>query len=179
MALSLAGCQRGCLSTWLREKGLTGEGTTPSPLAPAAEPSCPGGLARCVGGVVFASRTANAPCSPEGCACPWDDAGACARGCVVDGLSIEMPAENAARQLCAAPNAPLAAVPVTSAPPRDAGEDEPICDIERFRCLDGFVYACDGAPHAVARCTAGCAPGEGSLFEPMALETAVVVLCSR
>ncbi len=134
-----------------------------------------------------------APCSPEGCKCPWVDAGTCARGCVLDGIELEMPAAVAATQLCAPidtafyrllPPGSLAPVPQRQGPGEvDASEELDLgiaCEVEKYRCQDGVVSACvDGGQTSIAVCTKGCAEGERMLFDEITQEAAVPILCAR
>jgi hypothetical protein len=196
-AVFLSGCERGCLSSWFKARGIdqapTAFGGKGGPLAPRDTP-CPSGLARCSGGIVRVSRSFTPPtaCSPEGCRCPWDDAATCARGCALEAIELEMPREVAVRQLCAPapdeaafsrlPSATETAV-LHHEPRADAGEDEEaddvLCDVERYRCTDGIVIACHGGAHAVAVCSAGCADGERMIFADASDAVATVVLCKR
>jgi hypothetical protein len=191
--LGLAGCERGCLSSWFRGQGIDQAasvmGGKGNPLAPTDTP-CPSGLARCTGGVVRVSRsfTPPAPCSPEGCKCPWDDAKTCEQGCALEAIELEMPREAAIRQLCApAQNAAGFARPATGNEAvrpahHDAGEDEEdeaICDVERHRCVDGVVIACQGGPHPVGVCSEGCADGERMIFADTTDPIAIAILCKR
>jgi hypothetical protein len=204
----LGGCQRGCLSSWFKAQGIdqaaSGLGGKGGPLAPTESP-CPGGLARCSGGIVRVSRsfTPPGPCGPEGCKCPWEDAKTCEDGCALEAIELDMPPETAARQLCApAPGAPaFARDPGPDAgrergpdagrdPGRDAGRDpaeddeegDAICDVERYVCVRGVVVACprDGVgAHAVGACIQGCADGERMLFAESSDRIAMAILCRR
>lgn len=219
------GCERGCLqkraNEWLGGGG-PGGGAVPRiggemPITAA----CPDDLARCSGNRVrAAARIApDTKCSPEGCACPWDDLGPCAHGCVVEGLELDVSRPHALTQLCApAPGSAQLAVEVpagsisqtldgTAAGESDA---EPIadiaCEIERYRCDRGVVFACGlsqnfadptgggGAPGsqrpphdtpsgnlAVSRfrCLRDCAEEGSVVLADVSLAQAVMLLCNR
>ncbi len=192
----LGGCQRGCLSTWLTEHGFGGDSPQKQGLLPhGPDVPCPDGLARCSGGNVRTSVSfmPASPCSPEGCKCPWVDAGSCARGCVLDGIELEMPPAVAATQLCAPADAsfyrvlpPGSRIPAQTqhAPANADASDETdlgiACEVEKYRCQDGLVSACaDGGQIPVAVCTEGCAEGERMLFDEITQEAALPILCAR
>ena len=194
LLLLLGGCERGCLFTWLKDQGLGGVRPQSKGGVPLAELACPEGLARCSAGRVHVSRayTPPSPCSPEGCKCPWDDGGTCARGCVLDGVEMGFPPSIAARQLCAPPPglvfsqaAPPGFVFSPPAPPSTVDADAPLdlgiaCEVEHYRCEDGVVSACsDGGRVAVAICTKGCAEGERMILDDVAVGTAPALLCAR
>ncbi|WP_394820492.1 hypothetical protein [Pendulispora albinea] len=183
----LPACQRGCLSTWLRDHGFAGDFPKPPMPGEPKEAPCPDGLARCRGGVVSVSRahTPSGPCSPEGCRCPWDSLPACARGCVVEGLEMEMPRESAEKQLCAPDPAAVFAHPAVdpglSPPPaHDPEALGAFCEVERFHCARGVVHRCDsGQAKPVAVCQGGCIQGEALIVEDIPLEAATALLCVR
>jgi hypothetical protein len=138
---------------------------------------CPDGLARCSGGIVEASRLATIamPCkgSPESCVCPWDRAGECEQGCVVDDLEVVVDRPLAATQLCAAPPD---AGPLTRAGSQAAGCTEDV----QWRCTGGAVVSCQDQA-AVAVCLRGCFR-EGTEIGtelPVTREAAFAILCSR
>jgi len=122
-------------------------------------------------------------CSPEGCQCPWDDAGVCERGCAVENLEIEMPRDIAAKQLCAPGQGESFAKPVPPGfvpEPADAEVLEAFCEVERYRCERGIVSRCDsGQARPMARCNAGCVQGEGLIVEDVPGEVASALLCLR
>jgi len=178
LVVFLSGCERGCLSTWWDSH--VHSGATPQNLTtvPEEKVGCIAGLVRCTAGAVQASRAdVAAHCSPEGCVCPWDDIGHCARGCVEEGVPIEMPIDAGPAQLCA--------------PELDAGEvvsrEEPVlmddagdiqCEMEGFSCINGRVSSC-ASPH-VAVCTHGCAALDDlRLDNDDDLHAAALILCAR
>jgi hypothetical protein len=112
------GCERGCLSTWLRDHGVGGAAPDGSGAQDRRRAGldlsgtdCPVGLARCVAGRVEVSRGGFVPypCVPPAgasgpekraaCECGWDSAGACATGCAAEGFEIVAGAEPARAQL--------------------------------------------------------------------------------
>jgi len=188
------GCQRGCLATWLAAHGFGAADPSESLAKGEMEVPCPGGLARCADGVVTLSRSYAPPagCSPEGCRCPWDAIGRCDAGCVAEAIEVEMPPAVALLQLCAPPRAALSAAPgeiaglATPVPPEyerprpDGGDTLRVdCEIERYRCVDGVVSACDGGEHPLVLCARGCAEGEGAVYEDVPADAAVALLCAR
>ena len=183
LTLTLAGCQRGCLSGWFETSGLFG--------APAADKGgafslasvdCPGGMARCVGGVVEMSRAAtlgpDCQGAPGGCACPWTTVGSCEGPCAVDELELALEAAVAHRQLCAPPSGEAVALPLLTPPASPLSSCQEDATAE---CRDGTVYRCgEGAPpQPELRCLRGC------VAEGLALDTlvppgsAAAVLCLR
>jgi len=177
-----SGCQRGCAREWIDESGVGEHGTVVPPgAAPLNAVDCPDGLARCAGGVVEVSRLARIPqpCtgSPEGCACPWERAADCDRGCAADGLEVVIPRSQAPVQLCApTPDAgPLAVAP----PP--PGETPRGCEEgQLYRCVAGDVIACrDNA--VAAHCVHGCFAEDAALDDDVDVgrEAAFAILCSR
>jgi hypothetical protein len=132
--------------------------------------------------------TPPAPCSPEGCKCPWEDAKTCEQGCALEAIELDMPRESAVRQLCApAQGVTGFARPATGnepvRPPRHDGgeddEDEAICDVERHRCADGVVVSCQGGAQPVGVCSEGCADGERMIFADTSDAIAIAILCKR
>jgi hypothetical protein len=192
LALSLAGCQRGCL----REKVEQAIDRKHGIAAPLAQVDCPDGLARCVEGVVQSSRaySYSVPCSssPEACTCPWTEVTACARGCAAESVVLPVPAAVAADQLCApggavaVPATPPLLAPTTrpspassSAPiPWTAPNDPSTCEGERFRCTGGRVVGCEPVAHDIARCLLGCAVDDATVEEEQVTDRqATDVLC--
>lgn len=181
LALSLsAGCQRGCLATWLADHGVAGaepgraQPSSPGPGGPSPRGSrgqglelgavdCVSGLARCRDGHVEVSLAGQvpSPCTapkerPNACACPWEPAGTCASSCVQDDLEVVAAPDVASQQLCA--SGPLLLRPPTKAEAADA----PVCADEAVSCEDGKIRACArrGQPAAlVGVCVNGCASG--------------------
>lgn len=185
--VSFVGCERGCLSSWLVERGVgTGGGGAPSDVLGLEGTDCSGGLARCEDGVVMASRTARVPAScaegiaPEdreqACACPWEVALRCETGCAVPGLVAAVSVSDAA-QLCR-PRSPVL---------RDIAPGDPtsaaICAEPGLDCVDGVVRACEAAgrpARLLGACIHGCAvrvavdPGDWAIADG-----AAVILCRR
>ena len=192
-AVCLPACERGCVSTWLRDHGVAGR---PSPSSAASFPvngvDCPDGLARCVGGVVEVSRVSRyeLPCSgsPESCMCPWDSLGDCPRGCAAEGVEAVIARDRAFAQLCAPdPSDPTEAFarPAAGVPPPPGA-----CEEGGIRCIASLVVACresalGGAgdvltPRTVAVCLRGCAhEGDAIDEEDVADEAAARILCAR
>jgi len=187
LVLTLSGCERGCLSTWLRDHGFGGEVPRPPTAGDYKEAPCPDGMARCRDGAVYVSRAYSPPaqCSPEGCRCPWDKLSACARGCVAEGLEIEMPRESAEKQLCAPDPGRVFAhgTPPGYAPPPQPADPEVLesfCEVERYHCARGVVHRCDsGQAKPVAVCEVGCIQGEALIVEDISVEAATALLCVR
>lgn len=194
--LSLGGCERGCLRRAAERVIAPGGGDLPRIGGDLpATAACPDGLARCAGGRVLAigRLPPDAKCSPEGCRCPWDDLGACERGCVLEGVEIEVPRSRARAQLCVptvgeggAVTGGTFAFPVPSgslpAPAHDDGGEPTAdvhCDIERYRCDTGVVFKCAGGALSVARCAFGCATEGGTLEAEASVEQATQLLCAR
>jgi hypothetical protein len=156
------------------------EGRRPPPGAGALNAvDCPDGLARCTGGIVEVSRLTAIPqpCrgTPEQCACPWERAGECDRGCVVDGLEVVMERPRARAQLCAPEVDAGGSARVLAVTSPGRCEDEQL-----YRCAAGAVVACaEGA--VVAMCNRGCV-AEGAFVgdeQPVSREAAFALLCSR
>ncbi len=183
----LGGCQRGCLKTWLEERGV---GARPEAPPKAGVPlhgiDCPDGLARCVGGSVEVSRLARVPdpCvgRPAECACPWDVVATCPRGCVADELVVDITASLSATQLCALDDGEAVARAITSATrvAYECGEDD------NHVCVAGTVAHCelsvaDGARRArpVATCLLGCADDGATLEDIVDDRQATALLCAR
>ncbi|HZU84867.1 MAG TPA: hypothetical protein VE987_18175 [Polyangiaceae bacterium] len=181
VVLATAACERGCGWGWLRERGLV---SSPVPRTAGRSPTgavdCPDGLARCEDGVVSASRLAALPqpCrGPEAaCACPWEQVGACERGCVAEGLVVVVDPGAAMAQLCAAPP--------DAAPSFRAVDDiRPAwCEEEQlYRCAGGLVTDC-GAHAVVASCVRRCIAEDAWIERGAARvgrEAAFAILCSR
>jgi hypothetical protein len=176
----LCGCERGCARSWLDSHGVgdTTGGQKGGPVLNAID--CPDGLARCVEGVVEVSRltTIPQPCNQAGagagaCACPWERAGDCDRGCVAEEATFLVERDRALVQLCApAPDAGPKVLPALQ--PADCDEDV------LYRCASGAVVACE--QHAVvARCERGCATEGGDIGTDVRIdrEGAFAILCSR
>jgi hypothetical protein len=185
LAVALAGCERGCLSTWLAEHGAgAGDPSGARPGTPGFGGSgprgsggrdsaaatldlggtdCSDGLARCSAGQVEVSIAGHVPhpCAapketPGACACPWQPAGACAAGCVKEGLEVVAAPEIAREQLCAADAMTLR--PATIA----ESAVVTICADESVACVEGMVRICParGQPARLAgACVNGCATG--------------------
>lgn len=192
LALALAGCQRGCLARWLAEHGFGSSPDTPGAVGPTARAPapCPAGLARCSAGVVRVSTAYTPPagCSPEGCKCPWADAQRCAFGCSAENVEIEMPEASAKVQLCAPSPGEEPRYARTLGPTEqdaavmadDDAEVEAICEVERWRCANGAVSACDsGQAKPLAACVHGCVDGEGMIVEDVPASSALAILCAR
>jgi hypothetical protein len=191
LALSLAGCQRGCL----REKVDEAVDRKHGVAAPLAQVDCPDGLARCVEGVVQSSRlyAYSVPCaaSPEACTCPWERVTICARGCAAEDVILPIPAAAAADQLCAPSGAVLAPAaapmlaptappsPSSTAPvPWTSPTDLRACEGERFRCSGGQVNGCEPTVHVIGRCLLGCAVEDATVEDEQVTDRqAADVLC--
>ena len=104
LLLGLAGCERGCARSWLEQHGATDPAGAPPAAGMVNAIDCSDGLARCVGGVVEVSRLATIPRPCRGaagaCECPWERAGDCDRGCVVEESTFVVDRSRATRQLC-------------------------------------------------------------------------------
>jgi len=171
------GCEKGCLSAWLGDRGVGGmapEGTgrkTPSTPLPSMDLSgtdCSDGLLRCSGGGrIEASRAAHLPAScasaqskekPIGCTCPWDEIGRCTTGCVVEDEEVIATSIDAgATQVCR-PDAPVAR-PILAT---DEGAGEICATADGYACVNDIVRVCDhvGAPvRRLGKCLFGCQLG--------------------
>lgn len=195
LAIAVGGCQRGCARRYaerLFAPGSGGELPRPGGDMPMTA-ACPEGLARCSGGHVFAASRLppDTRCSPEGCACPWEDVGACAAGCVVDGLEVDVSRARARTQLCAPttgtgtsfalpvpPGSHLAGQGANTAADAEATADI-ACEIEKYRCDRGIVFRCEGGAISIARCLQGCAEEGGTVLAPVTAEQASALLCLR
>lgn len=180
-----AACSRGSLSDWVRTKKET---VTELPRAFGPAIDCPDGVARCIDGVVEASRLARipVPCTkketPGDCVCPWDVVADCPRGCASEGLSLVVPPERAAARLCAAdPSKPVAR------PAPDAIAPPGACAGEGYRCLTSLVISCSagearleaGSARVLAACLRGCAHDGDSLdFAESDADGASRILCA-
>jgi hypothetical protein len=187
---ALAGCERGCLTDWLARRGVGEDAATGRGSLPLNAVDCSDGVARCVDGVVQASRafSYSVPCSgpPDRCRCPWDNLSACDRGCVAEGVEVAIARDPAPVQLCA----PEAA-DVFARPPPGAPLEMPPgwCEGELFRCSGGVVIGCEGAdagpsapgaPGALATCLFGCAEPDMVLDDaPVTRDAAVAILCAH
>ncbi|MGH7439000.1 MAG: hypothetical protein ACRENE_25205, partial [Polyangiaceae bacterium] len=175
LLLSLAACDPGC--------------ATSQKLRPLAKSlralqgvDCPDGLARCEAGSVSVSRLTTLPgtCAgtPQGCACPWDVAGECLNGCVLEGLELVVEPPRATAQLCAPPaGAPSPAVPWAGSvlPPTPCDEGD------AYRCAGGAVLDCRSAT-PVGSCVGGCYRDGASIADTtlaLTRERAFALLCSR
>ena len=207
LALGVAGCERGCLSTWLAEHGAgsggRGDPSGPGPRSPGlggAGPrgsdgrdgsaidlggtDCSDGLARCSQGQVQVSIAAHVPhpCvaakeTPGACACPWQTVGQCRGACVKDGIEVVAVPDVAREQLCD-PGGVGFRPPIPS-----ESAVVTICGDDGVSCVDGVVRACAsrGQPSRVAGvCVNGCAPGV--VVDPGDVLTgdgAAMILCRR
>ncbi len=190
MALALAGCERGCLTTWLEEQGIGARAGGARAAADDAGPfvlggtDCSDGLARCTNGRVEVSRAAHLPYPCGGatersgaCVCPWEAVGGCESGCASDGLEIVAPPDVAREQLCNA--ADLVLRPLL---PSERSVVS-ICAEEGFSCREGIVQLCarTGQPaQRIAGCVEGCAHDvqvdHGDRVTP---DGAATILCRR
>jgi hypothetical protein len=177
LLIGLCGCERGCAKSWL-EQHAAGDPAGAPPAAGAVNAiDCSDGLARCVGGVVEVSRLATIPqpCrgGTAGCACPWERAGDCDRGCVAEEATFVVDHDRALAQLCApGPDAGPKVLPALQ--PADCDEDV------LYRCTAGAVVACE--QHAVVgRCVQGCATEGSDIGTDVHIdrEGAFAILCSR
>ena len=185
----LCGCQRGCLSTWIRDRGAASKIATPLTMMRGID--CPDGLARCVGGAVEVSHVARIPrpCppsnKPEECQCPWEAVGECPRGCAEEGTIVVVPPDRASSRLCAPDPANPSARPVVGIPAPPGA-----CDTLGYRCMGSLVIACSPAPgdagavaapvaRPFAACVRGCAQeGEALGEEEADPEGAARILCA-
>lgn len=168
LLLATTSCERGCLSTWLADKGV---GAPKENLL--ARTDCPPGLARCLDGKVQLSQ-GEAVCPT--CACPWRTAVTCAAGCAAEGVVVVRDADRA-RGLCkSGPGESF-----FRSPPADAPAVR--CDGhgERFVCRGGVVGACPGTEGVpVANCAYGCVSEGETLDDPAVdLGAATAMLCKR
>jgi hypothetical protein len=183
LVVGLAGCERGCLSNWLTERGVGGDKPVIGKGSlPVQGVDCPDGLARCEDGVVRVSRAYSypVPCkeSPEQCTCPWVNVGACERGCVAESIELVMRRALAAEQLCAPASGSAAGV--LARPPDPAFEVRPgWCEGESYRCEGGAVVACVDSPSALAACVKGCAEEGTTVDEEIPHEAAIAILCAH
>ncbi len=179
LVVGTASCERGCLSTWLKHRGVGAPKEDP-----IARTDCPPGLARCV-----ESPATGAPGARVGkvelsegesvcstCACPWHTAVTCEGGCAAAGVVLVREARDA-RGLCASrPGDAFFRTPPASAPPVR-------CDAhgERFVCRGAVVAACPGAEGVpVANCDYGCVSEGETLDDPAVdVRAATALLCKR
>lgn len=190
-AVALGGCERGCLSNWLSERGVggktpetTGRGTPSSALQGF---DCSDGLLRCIDGQVEASRATHIPDScakgaagerrATTCTCPWESVGACPSGCVENGLEVVAWPDAGFPQLCL-PNHAVAR-PLLPA----ETESTEICATEGVTCVNETVRLCEhiGRPaRLVGKCLNGCqAHIEIEPGETMDLHGVLSILCRR
>lgn len=168
-AVALGGCERGCLASWLSDRGVggatpesAGRGTPAQPLDLGGI-DCSDGLLRCIEGQVEASRLAHIPnsCVKTGgaekrggsCTCPWDSVAVCPSGCVEDGVEIVAWPDAGSLQLCR----PEGAVARPLSPAESASTE--ICASEGFACVNEVVRLCErpGQPvRLLGRCLNGC-----------------------
>ncbi|HEX7664756.1 MAG TPA: hypothetical protein VF407_09600 [Polyangiaceae bacterium] len=173
--LALCGCERGCLAKWWEGHVKTTDEKPPQLTGTPNEEhvGCVAGFVRCMGGKIQVSKDApNAPCTPEGCLCPWEDTGTCAQ-CVVDGVPFELEAD-AGAQLCA-PENETTVILSHERSVLDAGDVG--CEKEGFFCANGVVSSCE-TPELV-RCTHGCAFAEDLSVDVDELRSAALLLCAR
>jgi hypothetical protein len=180
IVFALGGCQRGCLSNWLAERGLGpappgGTAVTNGPVSLSGV-DCFDGLARCQAGVIEVSRAYHYPdpCNgpPESCRCPWERVDDCPAGCAADGVELVVPRERARLQLCA----PLPSENIA----RPSGDAASVAPCEgTFRCNGATIVACGPPPAAVATCEKGCAAEGESLDDDMGASAAAALLCAR
>lgn len=179
LAATLAGCQRGCLSTWWESHTSGGTSQQNPTIPPEQKPGCVAGLVRCSAATVQASRAEpNSKCTPEGCICPWDDVGKCAHGCTLEGVPFEMSADAGVVQLCVPDDDTKILSLADVVQPRDGGDVA--CEMEGFFCRDGHVSSC-ASPHAIT-CLHGCADlDEMQLDDDDSndLHAAALILCAR
>lgn len=163
LVVACAGCQRGCLATWLAEqRGERGASSTGS--SPLEGTDCSDGLVRCIDGHVEASVLAHVPfpCTsgPEGskaCSCPWRVLAECRAGCAEEGLELVARSDVDAGALGEALCRPLA--PVARAVLPADGVTPGVCPGRSLRCTDGVVRSCEAAgtpERPVAWCLHGC-----------------------
>jgi hypothetical protein len=125
-------------------------------------------------GSVQASRNApNVKCTPEGCACPWDDVAKCDHGCITEGVPFELEVDSGAMQLCAPAHA--SDVVQDDEITLDAGEIA--CEMEGYQCKDGVVSSC--TEPKLARCVYGCAKLDDTVLDLDDVRTAALILCAR
>ena len=181
-----AGCQKGWLADWIRNRGPSTKTVTPLTMMNGVD--CPDGLARCVGGAVEVSHVARIPrpcpstSRPEDCQCPWEAVANCPRGCTGDGTEVVVPPERAAARLCSPdPANPPARPAIGALAPPGA------CDVEGYRCIGSLVVVCEArgeardaglVPRVLAACVRGCfRDGETMGEEEADPEAAARILC--
>ncbi|MFO0676426.1 MAG: hypothetical protein U0169_07825 [Polyangiaceae bacterium] len=188
LVAALPGCSRGCLATWLSERGVG-----PAPQGPRTQSSsalfgidCPPDLTRCVDGTLERSGVGRVPkmCNddPVKCGCPWAALRDCPGGCAAPGLVVVDVGASLSDQLCATPFEAVA-----GPPPPGVANTAAACDDEGYRCGDGVVVHCAMAhgtgpvvPRMVARCLHGCAPGLESMDDASLDDrSAPVLYCAR
>ena len=142
---------------------------------------CSDGLARCSGGMVEVSRAYHVPDPCHGpeerCRCPWERIDECPQGCAADGVELDLPREEAVKQLCV-PSEPVSLPLVEAgAPPLTACDGEG--SAERYRCEQSKVLMCGTPPpQFIASCTRGCRrEGEALDEEDLPSQAAVLLLC--
>lgn len=176
------GCQRGCLSSWLGERGV-GPAASSSPRAlPMGGYDCPDGLVRCHAGVAQASKlgAVSGDCSPtperpHACDCPFEDVATCAHGCVVEDVTAMGQAKDATRTCALGPLVSPSLAVTGPTPPGVKCEGE----AARYHCEQGVVFACStGGAEPVARCDQGCfAQGEELEDDDVDIRAAAALLC--
>ncbi|MDF2692756.1 MAG: hypothetical protein K0S65_1139 [Labilithrix sp.] len=177
LALGVSGCERGCLSRWLGDRGVGGNspegsgGEAPGRALDLSGVDCSDGLLRCIDGRVEASRAAHLRCDPSkkgesACTCPWETFTRCTSGCASEGLeAIGAASDAGAAQLCR-PDEPVAR-PVL---PGDAVAID-VCVNEGVTCVDGIIRFCEahGQPaRPIAACLNGCQSHVGIDFAQLA-----------
>ncbi|MEO8798137.1 MAG: hypothetical protein ABI551_09650 [Polyangiaceae bacterium] len=171
--VGLCGCERGCLSKWWESHVKTVSAPQLTGTPNEERVGCVAGFVRCMGGKLQASKDApNAPCSPEGCRCPWEDIGTCPR-CVEEGVPFALETD-AGAQLCAPENETTILLSLEPVSP-DAGESA--CETEGFFCANSVVLSCEATD--VVRCTHGCAFAADLSVDVDDLHTAALLLCAR
>jgi hypothetical protein len=148
-------------------------------MPPEPKVGCVAGLVRCSGGAVQASRAQpEAKCTPEGCICPWDEVGKCARGCTLEGVPFEMSRDAGVVQLCVPDDDTKIFGREDVAQASDGGDVA--CEMEGFFCRDGRVWSCN-SPRAIT-CVHGCADLDDMQLDdddPTDLHAAASILCAR
>lgn len=162
LVLACAGCERGCLTTWLLDHGAGGRPSA-APLALDGI-DCSDGLMRCTEGRVETSELAHLspPCNDprsaehgKTCVCPWRVLGECRTGCAEDGLEVTASGDAGVDQLCAS------LVPIARPILAEDNAMASVCADSAIRCTDGIVRSCEapGLPERLlARCVLGCDP---------------------
>ncbi len=165
LALSMVGCERGCLRRVV-------EGDTSLGSAVAASQDCPTGMGRCVGGAVEVAEGRSA--CPT-CPCSWRRVLSCDAGCAAE--QVELPRVPLDPQaFCRTSSSGFAHAP----PPT---VEAPRCPADaRFLCHRGTVFACPPGSEGVAvnECTFGCELEDESLDAPSVdIGAATSLMCRR